>query len=86
MIWRSTFKQTLAEYAASVCSAKELDLLFSLWYSYGVNRLVSSAYFELLRVGDHKCTLIVQRSHVGHIVVRFDYKEKFTRVDDIFID
>lgn len=58
--WRSTFMVSL-EYSIQALDETELAIFNMLYNGYGVPQKLQSAYFQLLRVGDGKYTLTVQK-------------------------
>lgn len=61
MIWRSTFKESLGDMLAHSFNTHDIDVFYMLWGSYRLSTLIKSSFFEIIRVGDEKYSLTVQR-------------------------
>lgn len=47
-----------------------IDVVKLLWHAYSIQGLITSEYFEFLRVGDYKYNLSVQRYCTGAYCVK----------------
>lgn len=59
--WRSTYQESLGEYLSHSLSEHEKEVFNMLWVSYTIPLKLKSSFFELMRVGDGKYTLTVQK-------------------------
>lgn len=59
--WRSTYQESLGEFLSHSLNEHEKKVFEMLWVGYAIPMKLKSAYFELLRVGDGKYTLTVQK-------------------------
>lgn len=75
LIYRSSFAEDMSMFFQSSLSMRDYEIFCMLFYSYRVPTLLKSAYFELLRVGDHDYTLIVQKYVNDTFCVKFSYCE-----------
>ena len=55
------YKESLGEYLAHSLDEHEKDVFQMLWVGYAIPMKLRSSYFELLRVGDGKYTLTIQK-------------------------
>lgn len=47
-----------------------IDVVKLLWHAYSIQNLITSEYFEFLRIGDYKYNLSVQRYCTGAYCVK----------------
>lgn len=47
-----------------------IDVVKLLWHAYSIQNLITSEYFEFLRVGDYKYNLSIQRYCTGAYCVK----------------
>lgn len=47
-----------------------IDVIKLLWHAYSIKNLITSEYFEFLRIGDYKYNLSVQRYCTGAYCVK----------------
>lgn len=85
IIYRSTYAEQMDDFFKKQLSPLEYEMLWMLYYSYRIPTHLKSAYFELIRVGDGKYTLNVQKYVDDTFSVKFtinsDYSnnaERFT--------
>lgn len=71
VIWYNTFKENMQEYFSRTLKGNEVDMFYMLWYSFRLNYLVKSSFFESIRLGDEKYTLWVHKASDGVIIVKF---------------
>lgn len=68
MIWHSTYKQSLGDTIAQTFNEHDANIFYMLWHSFGVSKQIKSAYFQLIRLGDEKHELTVQKCKVTDIL------------------
>lgn len=72
MIWRSTYTEGLADMLAHSFEQRDIDIFYMLWHSYRISTLVKSTYFQIIRVGDSRHELTVQKCSVtDRLTVKF---------------
>lgn len=76
MIWRSTYNESLGDMLARTFDQRAVDTFYMLWHSYRLTNLVKSCYFELIRLGDGKYNLIVQKHTDDTYTIRYYIGQK----------
>lgn len=61
IIYRSTYAEQMDDFFKKQLFPIEYEMLWMLFYSYHIPTLFKSVYFQLMRVGDGKYTLTVQK-------------------------
>lgn len=61
IIYRSTYAEQMDDFFKNQLSPLEYEKLLMLYFSYRIPTNLKSAYFQLMRVGDGKYTLTVQK-------------------------
>lgn len=84
MIWRSTYKESLGEAIAHSLTSQEKDIFCMLWGAYNLTTFTRTSYFELLRVGDGKYELTVQKYVDESICVKFTRNDKYANKAERF--
>lgn len=75
MIWRSTYKESLGDMLAHSFTTHDIDVFHMLWCSFRISYLIQSSFFEIIRIGDDKYELTVQRyQQTGAYCVKFSKK------------
>ena len=77
IIYRSTYKQNLGEFLEDQLTEQEQDMFYMLWGSFMITHKLKSAYFELMRVGDGKYTLQVQKYVDESWSAKFTINERY---------
>ncbi len=84
VLWYSTFKQNLGDFLRDKLTEQEKEVFHMLWVGYAVPMKLKSAYFEVLRVGDGKYTLNVQKYADGKHSVKFIIKNNYANALERF--
>lgn len=84
VLWYSTYQQSLGEFLRDKLTEREKEVFHMLWVGYAVPMKLKSAYFELLRVGDGKYTLNVQKYTDGKHSVKFIIKNNYANTLERF--
>lgn len=74
MIWHSTYKEELGDMLSHSFKQeqRDIDVFYMLWHSYRISTLIKSTYFQMIRVGDGKYELTVQKCSVtDRLTVKF---------------
>lgn len=75
--WRSTYAESLGEFLSHSLNEHEKEVFNMLWVSYTMPLKLKSSFFELMRVGDGKYTLTVQKyvndTHMVMFEINPDY-------------
>lgn len=83
MIYHSYYKKNLKETVKTQLSDLEESIFWLLYNGFGVEQKLQCSYFELLRVGDGKYTLTVQKYVNETYTIKFkvnkNYKNKANR-------
>lgn len=75
MIYRSIYKESLSEYIKHELTETEQGIFNALFGGYGIEKKLQTDWFQLIRVGDSKYTMIVQKYVDDTWCVKF-YKNK----------
>lgn len=78
-IWRSTYKESLGEAIEhSTLSEKDKDVFAILFHSFRIQTsLLNSSFFENIRIGDGKHTLIVQKYVDSTWSIKYSINENY---------
>lgn len=80
IIYHSTYKESLGEYFAHSLNEREKEVFQMLWISYAIPMKLRSSYFELLRVGDGKYTLTIQKYVDETWSVKFSVNQNYANI------
>lgn len=69
---------------ASKCNAQDVDIFHMLYYGYNVDKLLVSAYFEVLRVSDGKYELNIQKYVNDTYSIKFVVNPNYANVLERF--
>lgn len=84
IIYRSTYKESLGEFLSHSLDEHEKDVFQMLWIGYAIPMKLRSSYFELLRVGDGKYTLTIQKYVDETWSIKFSINKNYGNILDRF--